>query len=138
MKSGWDLLKAGLREKALQRLKKEYQEDPDLPTLISLGIGYLWAKDYRNAILSFETCVEQFPNMPGAHQWAGVAHWCSDQPSKAVDVWQSGLDCGYADAAGGIEIPCLLYFASVLAPGVSNMPTAVTLIKDRLKSPWAA
>ena len=50
------------------------------------------------------------------YEMAGVAKWCLNAKEEAVAHWQAGLKCAYADAAGGVRLPLLLYVASVLSP----------------------
>ena len=56
---------------------------------------------------------------------AGTARWLLDERgADAVAVWVEGLDCPYADAAGGMELPLLLLFAGSRYPGLTDVAAA--------------
>ena len=43
----------------------------------------------------------------------GVALWWLRRTDEAIAAWRGGLDAKYTDAAGGVELPSLLLFASI-------------------------
>jgi hypothetical protein len=44
----------------------------------------------------------------------GVAKWILRQPQEAIETWSGAKNTKYTDAAGGIEIYLLLFFASII------------------------
>jgi hypothetical protein len=68
---------------------------------------------------------------------AGTAKWCLNQPSAAVDEWRAGVECEFADAAGGVKVPLLLLFASIAQPKVIPKREAEELLAIRIRNPRA-
>ena len=62
---------------------------------------------------------------------AGAAKWCLKSPQEAVTCWIDGLDCQFADAAGGVSLPLLLLFGSVVHPDLYSQDEAKRLLSLR-------
>jgi tetratricopeptide (TPR) repeat protein len=68
--------------------------------------------------LAAQTCrqiIELNPrNLSSASDYVrlGVSHWSMGLHEEAISDWRSGFDAIYADAAGGLECPLLVFFAS--------------------------
>jgi putative transposase len=62
---------------------------------MQLGVGYLFAKKFKEALDHFHRSVEMF-NVTYASLFgmAGAACWCMNKPEAAVKEWQSGLKVG--------------------------------------------
>jgi tetratricopeptide (TPR) repeat protein len=115
----WKMLFAGDKTEAL-RVMREEQGNRNRP-LPGLGRAYLWAEDYTAALEYFGSAIEKEPKFTeDMYQLAGAAHWCLGRRPEAVELWRTGCDCDYADAAGGVSSPLLLFTAAVLSPGIVN------------------
>jgi tetratricopeptide (TPR) repeat protein len=133
----WELLQAEKEKTALKLLKEAAKMDPTLPTLSGAGTAFLWAGAYHDAKALFDEMVNSSPEVEAGYEWSGVASWLLADPTEAVRVWKNGLSARYRDAAGGVDIPLLLYFASVRRPDVANVAEIKHLLAERLKSSWA-
>ena len=65
---------------------------------------------------------------------AGIASWLLDNYTESVEIWKKGLNTKYTDAAGGIVIPSLLYYAAVRLNDRNLEKEAIALLRKRCKS----
>ena len=87
--------------------------------IMQMGVAYLWLEDYAAAWEHFHAANQRYPKHSAIfHEMAGAAKWCLDEPNDAVNQWLAGLKCAYADSAGGVRCPLLLFTASVTNQGV--------------------
>lgn len=134
--SPWQSLRSGNVKHGLDLMREGYRGDPSASHIMQLGVGYLWVQDYLAAREHFQEAVERYPrSMSSFYGMAGVAHWCIDEPAAAVKCWQLGLNAEYADAAGGIHLPLLLFVASILKPASSSRNEAEQLLKKKTRDP---
>lgn len=66
--------------------------------------------------------------------WAGIANWFLGNYADAVEILKKGLKTKYTDAAGGVEIPALLYYVAIRSNDKKLEKEAITLLKKRCKS----
>jgi hypothetical protein len=134
----WELLRSGRQEQALSQLRDAYSRNPDASHAMELGVALLWAEEYRPA---WDHFYELAVNYPRRHDiffaMAGTAKWCVDGPNEAARTWHDGLNCAYTDAAGGLTIPLLLFFASHRNPESYRRADATQQLSDRVESSWA-
>ena len=96
---------------------------------MELGVAYLWVQDYQAAWEHFDSANQRYPKHADVfYGMAGAAKWCSNDPQESVRQSAAGLECQYADAAGGVRLPLLLFFASVVRPQVFDRTEAETLL----------
>jgi hypothetical protein len=137
-KTGWDLMEAGELARALDLLKEEHRRDPFKGSSNNIGICYLCLNDGEAAKSTFDESIAQYGPDRGTHALAGIARWILGKRDEAIQVWLAGLDCDYRDAAGGMELPLLLFYAAALQPEDFAMRRAKKLVKEALKSSWAS
>jgi len=133
-KSGWELLQAGKLRAALRLLKEEHRRDLSKGTLNNLGTCHLCLGDALAAKKSFDEALVSPTPDTGTHGLAGTARWILNQFDEAVQVWCDGLDCDYRDAAGGMRLPLLLFYASARRPQTFSKTQAKKMIQEALKS----
>ena len=106
---------------------------------MDLGVAYLWLGRYQAAFTHFEEFNRKPPRYAITFGMAGAAKWCLSQPEEAVDQWQAGLKCDFADSGGaGIKIPLLLFFASITRPALFPTARVERLLQERSQEPRAA
>lgn len=132
----WELMRDGQRSSAIEVMMQEYLEK-DLPTnAIQLGVGLLWLGQYDDAAMHFHQYNERYPGqLAHTYNLAGAARWCQLDLAEAVETWQAGMDCQYADSAGGVESALLLLFAETSRPSLFNNQTSMSIIEARLEDP---
>lgn len=137
-KSAWEFLRQGEDQEALNLFREAFARQPDAGNIIRLGIGYLWTADYAAAWTHFRDAINTYRS-PGDifHGMAGVAKWCMDEPSSAVETWRRGFAAPYAVGASVVRLPLLLFAASVLRPTVFSKKEAEQILCERLESPLA-
>jgi tetratricopeptide (TPR) repeat protein len=130
----WDVLRSGRTELAIQMLQNAFFEKQTSALLIELGVAYLWMKDYQAAFDHLSGQMKIIPRrIEKIFGLAGVAKWCLNKPDEAIEQWVDGLKCDYADGAGGVTIPLLLYSASILKPELYSRKNAEKYLIARAK-----
>lgn len=138
IKAAWELIRAGDSDAGIERLRRAYARDRSASNVMALGEAYLWLKDYRAARGHFLAAIDQqFIIADCYYGMAGTASWCLRDREKAVLQWREGLKCGYTDAAGGITLPLLLFFASAANPGLVAGEEVRQELDRRLRRHWA-
>jgi len=131
----WSLVENNDFEKACRKADEEYGETGYTPTLRNKVCALFHLKRYLEVIELSEKLIEiedaqsdvDFIN-------SGIANWILGNESKAIEVWQQAQNCSYKDAAGGIDVQVLLYFASVKTNQEKLKLSAIRAIKKLLKS----
>ena len=130
--SPWSVMKSGDADQAIRMMREAYEQMPDASHIMELGVGYLWVKNYQAAWEHFYDVNQKDPNHHAIfYGMAGVAKWCMNEPEESVRQWCSGLNCRYADGAGGVQLPLLLFDASVFKPEVYPRAEAEKLLTVR-------
>jgi tetratricopeptide (TPR) repeat protein len=142
-RSVWPLLRAekAEQEQGLALCREAYARNPSASHIMQLGIALLWLKQYAQAWEHFSTIIERKApkGTSNKHEsfygMAGVAKWCLGERREAIAEWISGLKAEYAGAAGlGVEMPLLLFFASVVSPELYDNAAARTLMLEKTKN----
>src|SRR6266702_2666172 len=115
-KDGWALLEDGRYEEAIAKFKNEFQRNKEPLTLGNMGLAYLLAGDPASALVVFDSLLGERFVGTGNYAMAGIPRWILGRRQEAVSVWKKGIGSQYADAAGGMELPLLLYYAAVRDP----------------------
>jgi hypothetical protein len=139
-RSVWPLLRAGKadQEQGLELCRRAYARDPSASHIMQLGIALLWLKQYAQAWEHFSTITRrQAPKWTSNksesfYGMAGVAKWCLGERHEAIAEWVPGLKADYG-SAGGVKIPLLLFFASVISPELYNGKTVKELMLEKAK-----
>jgi hypothetical protein len=131
----WDILRQGNKQEAFDLFCK--RGDRDQPShIMELGVAYLWAQEYQAAWEHFDAANRRQPKyMDIFYGMAGAAKWCLCEMEAAVAQWRIGVRCRYADGAGGMGSPLLLFFASVVEPRLFERTEAEKLISKRADNP---
>ncbi len=132
--SGWDLLEARDLQAALRVLKEEHDARPFKGTLNNLGICCLMLQQPTEAKRLFDEALTMPLPDSGTHGFAGIARWVLNEREDAVTLWCDGLKCNYRDAAGGVSLPLLLYYASVRRPDEFSREHAEQFLRTALES----
>ena len=120
IESPWYLLRAGNWDEGLRRMREALEQKETTSRVIALGgTAYLWGECYQAAWEHFDAANLRRPMyISNYYGMAGVAKWCMNEKREAVAQWQGGLKCQYADGAGGVTTPLLLFAAAILDPAL--------------------
>jgi len=117
-------------------MQESFDGTPNPSTLVTLGLGYLWAEKYEAARIHFQDWMHRYGVTADAYfALVGVAQWCLDDVIAASESWKLGLGAQYVDMAGGIESPILLWVASVLRPNDTLRREAAQILEKRVRDP---
>jgi hypothetical protein len=116
--SPWDVLHRGQYDDAIQLFSQDYEQSQnlDLSLLRGRGMAYLAANAPRQALTDLEEVTSRTDDRFAAdsdYAYLGICHWYLAHPDAAVEQWRAGLTAPYADAAGGVLLPTLLFYAGI-------------------------
>ena len=132
----WEALLRGDLEQGLTLMQENFNGTPNPSTLMTLGLGYLWAEKYETALNHFQDWMHRYRvTMEAYLVLAGVAQWCLDDTIAASESWKLGLRAQYIDMAGGIRPPLLLWAASILRPNDALRREAAEILGEKAKGP---
>lgn len=133
--SCWDLIVQKKFEEACIKADEEYSATKDAPHLRNKAIALLNLKKY-NEVHSIALHLIKLTNgrTDSDYILAGVSNWLMEKYVDSVNVWKSGLDTPYTDAAGGIGVPLLLYFAAIKLSDSGLEKEVLSLLKKKCKS----
>jgi hypothetical protein len=137
-RDSWNVMRSGATEQALRQMRTNYANESGTSEAMELGVAYLWLKEYAAAWEHFSNFNRQFPHHADCtYGMAGTAKWCLNEPEAAIHEWCDGLEVEFADWAGGMKVPLLLFFASVVKPRVYTRKEAETVLTKRVRDPRA-
>lgn len=114
MSKVWELIKAGSFENACIRADAEWQESKSVLSLRNKVFALLNLGRLEEA---GELCRDIIRCRHGDTDtdfiFLGVSQWLLGHFDSAVATWRDGAATKFTDAAGGVEVPLLLFFASV-------------------------
>lgn len=90
-------LKAGRRESALEKLRKE---EPSPSNVYSLGAAYMWISDFQSALAHFDRQIRTRADSTSdfLYGMAGAASWCLGNEALAIEYWRNGTQAKRAIA----------------------------------------
>jgi hypothetical protein len=114
MSNVWDLIVAGNFEEACHAADREAGESLSILPLRNKVFALLCLWRHQDAV---DICEEIIRRQQGDTDsdfiFLGVSLWLLRQLKKAITTWESASQTVYTDAAGGIEVPLLLFYAGV-------------------------
>lgn len=137
----WQLVKDGRFAEAVDAYTTALADAPTLFNYRNRATAYLNLGEFDLARADFEAA-EEVSEYPGDCnlQSIGVAHWLAGRVSDAVAHWKLAVQLldnqklKYTDAAGGVESPCLLWFAGARSSDTELLNLAQSSLKNALKS----
>jgi hypothetical protein len=110
----WELIQSGQFQKACEQADLEYQQGGKVFPLRNKVYALLLLKRYDEVISLSEVIIRDRKRETDSDFIAcGIAYWMKRDQDKAIEVWLSAETCKYTDAAGGVELQLILYFAGV-------------------------
>jgi hypothetical protein len=135
---GWELVLEGRYDEAISRLYEQYEEIGADGFLGNIGCAYMLKGDPDRAVEIMEGLLSRKYAGTTHYALAGVANWLCCGHEQAVSLWKKGRSCQYTDAAGGMELPLLLFYASVRTPVLIGKDETKDLLQQQLQHSWAA
>ncbi|WP_035301892.1 hypothetical protein [Clostridium sp. DL-VIII] len=133
--SYWDLSQQKDFYGIYKKADEEYAETKSESSLRYKAGALLHLKKYQD-VLDNATELIKISNgrTDTEYIWAGIANWFLGNYADAVEILKKGLKTKYTDAAGGVEIPALLYYIAVRSNDKKLEKEAIALLKKRCKS----
>ena len=138
--SEWNLMEMGQFELAYEKITKHIVDDPKriLRYIYNRGLCLLNLEKPEQALLDFQKLIELRQTSDSGYIGAGVALWWMDQKTQAVQIWQNAIDSRYTDAAGGVTVPALLFFAASRLKELNLEKDSIRLLRTRSKTKRAS
>ena len=131
----WSLVQRGLFKEACRIADIEFQNTKRVYHLRNKVYAQFHLKNYNEAIELIQNIIKlEKGESESDFKSLGIANWIVGNTSKAIEAWQQAQNSLYKDAAGGMEIQALLYFAGIKTGQDKLKSTTVKTIKKLLKS----
>jgi hypothetical protein len=132
----WHLIENGRFDDACVAADKEAAGSTSLLPLRNKVLALLNLERYEEAA---QTCREVI-RRDGADTdsdfiYLGVACWLRSEYDEAVTAWQSATNTTYTDAAGGVEIPLMLLYASTKLENEELKTRSLKKLRSLCKKP---
>jgi hypothetical protein len=134
---GWKLVESGRYAEAIAQFQRDFDQDHEAPSIFNMGVAQICSGDAAAAIKSFDSLLDRSEVGTSNYAMSGVARWILGRRAESVRLWKEGMKCKYADAAGGMELPLLLYYAAVRDPSAMSLRDARAMVTKASKHPWA-
>jgi len=122
--SSWDLIVAEKFEEAAAKAKEEYESEKLSPYLYNRVLALLNLKKYHEAYLDCETLLVDCDS-DNHLILAGLCQWGINNYKGAIEIWERGVKDYPVE---GIEIPALLYFASIVTNNAELKRESIKLL----------
>ena len=131
----WELVIQKRFDEACKRADLDYEKTKDIFSLKNKVFALLNLNKYQETIDLCNCLIEaRQGESESEFQLKGVAYWMLNDTEKAVEIWKEGLKSKFKDAAGGVEIPAMLFFAAVSMSNKGLEKESLKLLKKRVKS----
>ncbi|MBN1315512.1 MAG: hypothetical protein JXA42_08590 [Anaerolineales bacterium] len=97
------------------------------------GSAYLEAEKYSAALDDFENVQELTDSsfqVDCFFIYQGLCHWCLNNFTQVLPVWERGLNAPYTDAAGGVVLPALMLYGAERLKDEDYMGLGIRLLKE--------
>ena len=133
--STWELVAQNRFNEACERADLDFENTKDIFALKNKVFALLNLNKLQEAI---DICnfliAARNGESESEFQFIGVAYWLLNNTDKAVEMWKEGLKSKFKDAAGGVEIPAVLFFAAISTGDKKLEKEALKLLKKRVAS----
>lgn len=110
----WTLIQQGQFDEACKMADKEYSQTKDILVLRNKIYALFHLEKYEEAYKLGRKIIEITDGKTDVDfVFAGIALWLLGKADEAIQTWGNTEETHYKDAAGGVDIQALLYFAAV-------------------------
>jgi tetratricopeptide (TPR) repeat protein len=141
--SAWDQLVNEKYSDAVAAFSEEIQNAQSEGAYNNRGMAYLHLGDYDEALADFreaDSLSQAALNTVSDGAMIGVALWMAGREQEAMATWLTGVGASlagtvrYGDAAGGVTIGNLLFFAGLRLANKDAVTSATRLLRKRLRT----
>jgi hypothetical protein len=138
MTSVWDLIESGDFEGACRLADSEASQTTSVLPLRNKVFALLALGRHEEVVRLCEEIIRrQEGKTDSDFIYLGVAFWLLGQRAKAVATWKSAVNTTYTDAAGGVEVHLLLFYAGVRSADELLRKQAERSLRKLVKRPAA-
>jgi tetratricopeptide (TPR) repeat protein len=128
---------------AIDLLTEEIGKKPSTALHNNRGMAYLHLREFQRALADFRRAEEISIKALGGEcdkSRCGLALWMSGEREQAASLWAEGAQLmadgkiAYTDAAGGVSIGNLLWFAAKRLQNAVHHNLAIKLLRKKLRS----
>jgi tetratricopeptide (TPR) repeat protein len=137
----WGLIKNGRHPEAIESLTNKLCKQPSPRLYVNRGIAYMNVGQLHRAQDDFEAAERTDTTRGDSYRLRiGAVEWIRGMETEAEQTWESvvqdlnGNAITYTDAAGGVQAPCLLWFAGMRLENGRLCEIATESLKRTLKS----
>ena len=131
----WELIQNGHFEQACEVADAEFNQTKNIFPLRNKVFALFHLEKYEDAFMLTQQLIEYRKGETSADfLFSGIAKWMLNEKNEAVLLWRRAEQCMYKDAAGGIEVETILYFASINTEDTLLKTESIKKIKKILKS----
>jgi len=112
----WNLFFNSPSEQFVELFKKEFERTNQAPDLTNLGTVYLDTNRIQEARDAFRRALEmdkQARTVELTFTLLGISEWFLGNFNEAIKLWEQSLDAQFADEAGGVEGPALMWYGAL-------------------------
>jgi len=125
-------MKQGLHSAAYEAFTADIIKEPNrAPHYMNRGLCLLNMGRVEDALNDFREYIRLRSQSSAGYNRAGVALWLMGRMEEAIDIWRKAIDTKYRDAAGGVEIPALLFFAATRRSEQTLQAEAMKLLQTK-------
>src|SRR6202012_5899810 len=110
----WGLIQNGYFEQACIQADAEFAQTGNVLSLRNKVYALFHLRKYEECILITKQLIKLRSGETDVDFiFCGIANWMLGKKKEAVLLWQQGEQSRYKDAAGGMDLQVILYFASI-------------------------
>ena len=110
----WELILMGKFQMANDLAQMEFDNSHDVLPLRNKVYALLHLRKYEEVVQLTNKLIETTNGeVDSDFISCGIAHWALGKKEEAITCWRQSQKSKYTDAAGGIEVKVILYFASI-------------------------
>ncbi len=110
--SVWQALSDGDFEEAIELADQEHSRTGSIFPLRNKVFALLHLHRYHEVTELCKSIMRSTNNESDSDAiFCGVGYWLIGRESEAIEVWKLGYKSPYTDAAGGVDIPLLLFYS---------------------------
>ena len=110
----WELLKNGAFNEACIKADEDFKENQNVLSLRNKVYALFLLKKYKEATQLIEGIIKNTKGESDSdYIFLGIAYWALNEKVEALNAWKAGKRSKYSDAAGGVELQIILFFAAL-------------------------
>ena len=133
--SVWSLIQEDKFEEACKKADEDYLITKSSLLLANKTTALIILKKYEESLkLSLEMIDISKGNSDYEFLRAGVSYWLLEKYDEAIKIWKDGLNRQYTDSLGGVDVPAILYYASIFLKDEKLEKEALNILNKKMRN----